>query len=134
MKIARSVWPQDSPASPFAGKKDGDDMVIGYAAQSASYLGRMYLRGEGVKPDPVLAKMWFERGAEYREAESHNGLGIIWRDGLVKNNKDMEKAVGHFIIAAGQELAEALVNMGKYHYGKLKSLRLLPHYRATDTE
>lgn len=59
--------------------------------------------------------MWFERGAEYADKESHNGLGIIWRDGLVDGKRDMKRAVGYFGVAAGQELAEAQVNMGKYH-------------------
>lgn len=82
----------------------------------------MYLRGEGVKQDPLLAKMWFERGVEYGEKESHNGLGIIWRDGLVDGKKDMKKALGYFAAAATQELAEAQVNIGKYHYGESMSL------------
>ena len=81
----------------------------------------MYLRGEGVKQDPVMAKMWFERGAEYNEKECHNGLGIIWRDGLVDGKKDIKKAIAHFSAAATQELAEAQVNIGKYHYGKSTS-------------
>lgn len=77
----------------------------------------MYLRGEGVKQDVVLAKMWFERGADYGEKESHNGLGIIWRDGLVDGKKDMKKALVHFAAAAQQEVAEAQVNLGKAHFG-----------------
>ena len=46
----------------------------------------------------------------------HNGLGIIWRDGLVDGKKDMKKALAHFGAAANQELAEAQVNLGKYAY------------------
>ena len=74
----------------------------------------MYLRGEGVKQDPVMAKLWFDRGAEYGEKESHNGLGIIWRDGLVDGKKDLKKVLAHFQAAASQELAEAQVQLGKY--------------------
>lgn len=64
--------------------------------------------------------MWFERGAESGDRECHNGLGIMWRDGLVKGRQDIGKALAHFSHAAGQELAEALVNMGKHHYGTLR--------------
>lgn len=73
-----------------------------------------------MKRDYELAKMWFDRGAEYGERESHNGLGIIWRDGLglVDKKGDMKKALGYFTAAAGQDLAEAQVNLGKYHYRK----------------
>lgn len=67
--------------------------------------------------DLKLAKMWFERGAFYGEKESHNGLGIIWRDGLIEGRKDIKRALSHFAAAAGQDLAEAQINLGKY-YGK----------------
>ena len=77
----------------------------------------MYLRGEGVKADPAIAKMWFERGAEHGDRESHNGLGIIYRDGFPGIKHDLKNALAHFGVAAGQELAEAQVNLGKYHYG-----------------
>ncbi len=36
----------------------------GPAATAAGYLGRMYLRGEGVKRDYLMARMWLKRGAE----------------------------------------------------------------------
>ena len=91
---------------------------MAYAAASAGYLGRMYLRGEGVKQDFALAKMWFDRGAEYKDKECFNGLGIMWRDGLIDGKKDMKKAVQYFGIAANQELAEAQVHIGKYHFGE----------------
>lgn len=94
----------------------------------------MYLRGEGVKQDPLLAKMWFERGAEYGEKESHNGLGIIWRDGLVDGKRDIKKALGHFNAAATQELAEAQVNIGKYHYGEYCLPILLRSHTDWSTE
>jgi SEL1 protein len=76
----------------------------------------MYLRGEGVKADPATAKMWFERGAEHGDRESHNGLGIIYRDGFPGFKSDFKTSLAHFSVAAGQELAEAQVSMGKYHY------------------
>lgn len=119
LRIAKQVWPQD-PANPrrhqTPAAKDSTQLQSGYAALAAGYLGRMYLRGEGVKQDFVLARMWFERGAEFGEKESHNGLGIILRDGLVDGKKDMKKALAHFGVAANLELAEAQVNLGKYHY------------------
>ena len=44
-----------------------DDGTVSFAAASAGYLGRMFLRGEGVKQDFSAARMWFERGAEYKD-------------------------------------------------------------------
>ena len=79
----------------------------------------MYLRGEGVKADYAMAKAWFERGAEQGDRECLNGLGIMYRDGLVPGAKpDMTVALNHFNAAAGQELAEAQVNIGKYHFSE----------------
>ncbi|KAF9565588.1 HCP-like protein [Agrocybe pediades] len=112
--IAREVWPHDPP-NPTQVKDE--HKPVRHAAGAAAYLGRMYLRGEGVKADYSIARAWFERGAEHGDRECHNGLGIIYRDGLgVK--PDMQKALHHFNAAAGQELAEAQVNIGKYHYNR----------------
>ncbi|KAF8141254.1 hypothetical protein EV363DRAFT_1425394 [Boletus edulis] len=121
LKIARQVWPRD-PIHPLQHNvlNDKDEGVAqpGWAAKSAAYLGRMYLRGEGVKRDYETAMMWFERGTEYGDRECHNELGIMWRDGLVKGRQDSAKAMVYFSHAAGQELAEALVNIGKHHYSR----------------
>lgn len=120
LTIARQVWPRD-PVHPLQHNvlNDKAEAVAqpGWAAKSAAYLGRMYLRGEGVKQDYEMAMMWFERGAEYGDRECHNGLGIMWRDGLVKGRQDIAKALTYFSHATGLELAEAFVNVGKYHYG-----------------
>ncbi|KAN0081237.1 hypothetical protein V8E55_008861 [Tylopilus felleus] len=121
LKIARQVWPRDplhSLQHHVLNEKAEGVTQPGWAAKSAAYLARMYLRGEGVKRDYEMAMMWFERGAEYDDRECHNGLGIMWRDGLVKGRHDVAKANGYFSHAAGQELAEALVNIGKHHYGR----------------
>ncbi|KAJ7076842.1 hypothetical protein B0H15DRAFT_892952 [Mycena belliarum] len=115
--VARSVWPRDPP-HPATTPKDDHAPII-FAASSAAFLGRMYLRGEGVKADPAMAKMWFERGSEHGDRECQNGLGIIWRDGLVPSFKaDPKKAVAYFTAAAGQELAEAQINVAKIHFAR----------------
>lgn len=120
MQIARQVWPRDPP-NPLQyqhtklNREEGGP--IGYAVASAAYIGRMYMRGEGVKSDIPTAKMWFERGTEQGDRECQNGLGIIYRDGLMPNSKpDLKTALTLFTAAAAQELAEAEVNLGKYHY------------------
>lgn len=113
--ITRQVWPSDT--SEAQGRRD-ENSPVGLAAPAAGYLGRMYLRGEGVRMDLKLAKLWFERGGTYGDKECHNGLGIIWRDGLLDGRKDSKAALTHFAIAAGLDLAEAQVNLGKHHYGK----------------
>ncbi|KAL4079286.1 hypothetical protein J3A83DRAFT_4208580 [Scleroderma citrinum] len=133
LQIARQVWPRDPPA-PLQHKASAYSAEgvtqPGWAPKSAAYLGRMYMRGEGVPQDYEMAMMWFERGAEYGDRECHNGLGILWREGLVKGRKDTRKALEHFAIAAGQELAEAHVNLGKHHYAR-GDLKLAATYFET---
>lgn len=133
LQIARQVWPRDPP-NPLQHKASAYSAEgvtqPGWAPKSAAYLGRMYMRGEGVKQDYEMATMWFERGAEYGDRECHNALGILWREGLVKGRKDTRKALEHFAIAAGQELAEAHVNLGKHHYAR-GDLKLAATYFET---
>ncbi|KAG8898720.1 ERAD-associated protein [Tulasnella sp. 408] len=118
VSVTRLVWPISNLNAPLANqKKDVEDDVGVNASLSAGYLGRMYLRGEGVKKDPKVAKMWFERGTVWGDRESHNGLGLIYRDGLIDGKPDLAKALNHFKAAAGQDLAEAQVNLGKHYYG-----------------
>ncbi|KAJ7188635.1 hypothetical protein C8R46DRAFT_1055361 [Mycena filopes] len=115
LMIARSVWPRDPPNPlQYTPQPLKDDHApVAFAASSAAFLGRMYLRGEGVKADPAIAKI------EHGDRECQNGLGIIWRDGLVPSFKaDLKKAMAYFTAAAGQELAEAQINLAKIHFGR----------------
>ncbi|TFL07178.1 hypothetical protein BDV98DRAFT_557395 [Pterulicium gracile] len=132
-KVVRKHWSKE-PATPGSWTppplKDQQDPTtkqrVAWASSAAGYLGRMYLRGEGVKQDFAVAKLWFERGAQHGDREAQNGLGIIWRDGLVtvggksavmgKGKVDISRAVTYFTSSAKQELAEANVNLGKIHY------------------
>ena len=50
------------------------------------------------------------------DKEAHNGLGIMYRDGLGVP-VDKVKAYHFFQAAAGQDLAEAQVHLGKLHLG-----------------
>jgi SEL1 protein len=51
------------------------------------------------------------------DREALNGLGIIYRDGILVN-VDKQKAYQYFQAAAGQDLAEAQVNLAKLHLGE----------------
>lgn len=50
------------------------------------------------------------------DRESHNGLGIMYRDGLGVI-VDLAKSLAHFQAAGGQDLAEAQINLAKIHIG-----------------
>lgn len=113
LHIARIVWPHDPPhVNAGVSKEKEEGVPVGYAASSCGYLGRMYMRGEGVKKDFKKAKLWFERGANLGDKESRNGLAIILRDGLV-GKPEVNAANTMFAAAAAQDLAESHVNLGK---------------------
>lgn len=81
MRVARSVWQKDGreamfnpAASKGAGKKAHydvakdprtkmDDHFTMVAGLAAGFLGRMYMRGEGVRVDYDKAFLWFMRGS-----------------------------------------------------------------------
>jgi SEL1 protein len=120
LDVARLFWPRDPQldsdilkhatiAPPVKEAPVGSQ----YSVKACGYLGRMYMRGEGVSVDYKRARMWFERGALYGEKESLNGLGILWRDGLVDGRSNAQKAAGYFSAAASHELSEAKVNLGR---------------------
>lgn len=119
LKVAHVLWPTeflpgttDQPAGRRKLTKEQEDKVREAAMISASFLGRMALRGEGQKVDYPRAKLWYERAAELGDREALNGLGILYRDGLGVP-VDLTRAQGHFQAAAAASLPEAQVNVAK---------------------
>jgi TPR repeat protein len=119
LKVARKVWTRDNPSKFQQYRKQNVETAdLYYAVHAAFYLGRMHLRGEGVRQDIKTARMWFERGAGEGDKESLNALGIIHRDGLLDGKAREDYALVQFGRAAAADLPEALVNMGKIYYRK----------------
>lgn len=118
-KLAPADRPQagfyDKDKDPRNARAEGQEVVI--AGVAAGMLGKMYMRGEGVKQDFAKAFVWFSRGAAQSDRESHNGLGIMYRDGLGMP-RDLKKAISYFQAAAQADHADAQVNLGKYHFGR----------------
>lgn len=81
------------------------------AAKAAGYLGRMYLRGEGVQQDFDRAAFWFERGKALDDAQSQYCLGLMWLNGYGVD-KNVGKATDFFKAAADQDYALAQVQLG----------------------
>lgn len=88
--------------------KHGLDKMAGRAA---GYLGRMYLRGDGVPVDLERAKFWFDRGIQSADAQSQYGLGLMLMHGYgVPRN--IGRAAELFKVAADQDYAPAQVQIG----------------------
>jgi SEL1 protein len=105
-ELARMYWtPQGKvkPNVPVVTEK--------LATKAAGYLGRMYLRGEGVRQDFKLAHLWFKRGISNGDSLSQYSLGLMYLHGLYVP-QDPVKAADYFAAAADQELAVAQVRLG----------------------
>jgi len=81
------------------------------ASKAAGYLGRMFLRGEGIDQSFSIAQTWFKRGISNGDALSQYSMGLVYLHGLGVS-KDAFKAADYFAAAADQDLAVAQVRLG----------------------
>lgn len=81
------------------------------ATKAAGYLGRMFLRGEGMEQSFSRARIWFTRALSNGDALSQYSLGVMHLHGLGVP-QDIEKAADYFSVAADQDLAVAQTNLG----------------------
>ncbi|TFA98315.1 Protein sel-1-like protein [Trichoderma ghanense] len=99
------------------------------AGKAAGYLGRMYLRGDGVPQNFERAKLWFDRGDSQADALSRYGLGLMYLHGYgVKEN--VVKAVELFRVSADHDYAPAQVQMGQLYLdqGGTEDVRIANNY------
>lgn len=106
MMIARKYWQKDGSI------RDEDQAVAQVASKAAGYIGRMFLRGEGMEQSYEKALTWFRRGVANGDALCQYKMGLMHIEGLgVK--KDPLLAADYFKEAANQNFASAQVNMGQ---------------------
>ncbi|KAK3330096.1 hypothetical protein B0H66DRAFT_542776 [Apodospora peruviana] len=99
------------------------------ACKAAGYLGRMYLRGEGVEQNFKNAKFWFDRGMSHSDAQSAYGLGLMLLNGYgVKRN--IGAAIEKLKLSAEQEFSHAQVQLGTLYLdqGNADDLLAANHY------
>ena len=106
LELARMYWPKDGKA-----RTNITPTIEKLAAKAAGYLGRMFLRGEGMPQSFDIAKTWFRRGIELGDALSQYSMGIMYLKGLAVP-ADAVKAAELFGAAADQDLAVAQVRLG----------------------
>lgn len=114
--VVGQYWKRDGTKVESTDRPD----IEKFACNAAGYLGRMYLRGEGVDINYDKALHWFRRGITGGDAGSANGLGLMYLHGL-KVSKDAAKASDLFRAAADQDYAPAQVNLGKLHLDQGRS-------------
>lgn len=104
---ASRYWKRDGRAADNS--KNGADKT---AAEAAGFIGRMYLRGDGVAQNFDKAKAWFERGKSHGDPQSQWGLGIMMLNGHgVRRN--IKLATELLKTSADQDYAPAQVQMGR---------------------
>ncbi|KAK0630163.1 HCP-like protein [Bombardia bombarda] len=81
------------------------------ACKAAGFLGRMYLRGEGIEQNFDRAKFWFDRGLSHGDAQSAYGLGLMNLHGY-GIPKNIPRAADLFKEAAEQDFSPAQVQFG----------------------
>lgn len=106
LMVAKKFWQGNGRID--ENHKPGLDKI---AAKSAGYLGRMYMRGEGVQQDFDRAKLWFDRGVTRGDAQSQYCLGLMMLHGYGVA-KNIGKATDLFKASADQDYALSQVQLG----------------------
>ncbi|KAJ9616595.1 ERAD-associated protein [Cladophialophora chaetospira] len=106
MKVARAYWTKDGKVSSKAPK--GIERLAGKAA---AYIGRMFLRGEGMEQNFEKAQTWFKRGIAQGDSFAQYHMGIMYRDGLGVP-QDGVRAGAYLKAAAEQSLPLAQSALG----------------------
>lgn len=99
------------------------------ACKAAAYIGRLYLRGEGVAQNFEKARIWFERGITHGDSLAQYGLGLMLLNGYGEK-KNIKKAMGLLKASADQDFSPAQVEMGRLHLdqGSAEDLRVANNY------
>jgi SEL1 protein len=106
LELARMYWTKEGKT-----RSNVPPSTERLAAKAAGYLGRMFLRGEGMAQNFDIAKTWFKRGIEHGDALSQYSMGLMHLNGLgVPENA--VRAAELFAAAADQDLAIAQVRLG----------------------
>ncbi|KAG6320154.1 hypothetical protein E4U22_003679 [Claviceps purpurea] len=124
LQVASRYWKKDGRL--VDNIKPGTDKVAGKAA---GFIGRMYLRGDGLPQNFKQAKGWFERGIKLRDAQSHYGMGLMLLNGF-GGKENIKRASELFQTAAAADYAPAQVDIGRLYLdqGDPEDLRVANDY------
>ena len=108
MSVARKYWRKDGTIY------EEDQGVAKIAAKAAGYLGRMFLRGEGMEQSFEKALTWFKRGIANGDGLCQYEMGLMYLHGLGVR-KDPMVAADYFKEAANQDFSSAEVVLGQLY-------------------
>lgn len=107
--VASKYWRKDGRL--VDNFKPGTDKI---AAKAAGFIGRMYLRGDGLPQNFERARVWFERGIKLRDAQSQYGMGLMLLNGW-GGKENVKRASELFQFAAAADYAPAQVELGRLY-------------------
>lgn len=109
MIVSRTYWAKDGTIT--SDDANGNGKI---AAKAAGYLGRMFLRGEGMEQSFEKALTWFRRGVANGDSLCQYELGLMYLHGFGVR-KDAVTAADYFKEASNQDFASAQVNLGQLY-------------------
>ncbi|TDZ40261.1 Protein sel-1-like protein 1 [Colletotrichum spinosum] len=122
--VAKRYWKKDGRL--LDNHKQGIEKT---ASKAAGFIGRMYLRGDGIDQSFDQAKRWFERGISHGDAQSQYGLGLMMLHGY-GTPKNIAMATDLFKAAAEQDYAPAQIELGVLYLdqGGAEDVRIANNY------
>ncbi|KAL0935316.1 uncharacterized protein CTRU02_209907 [Colletotrichum truncatum] len=122
--VAKRYWRKDGRI--MENHKPGIEKT---ASKAAGFIGRMYLRGDGVDQSFEQAKRWFERGISHGDAQSQHGLGLMMLHGY-GTPKNIAMATDLFKAAAEQDYAPSQIELGVLYLdqGGAEDVRIANNY------
>ncbi|GKT64530.1 ubiquitin-protein ligase Sel1 [Colletotrichum tofieldiae] len=122
--VAKRYWKKDGRI--MENHKQGIEKT---ASKAAGFIGRMYLRGDGVEQSFDQAKRWFERGISHGDSQSQHGLGLMMLHGYGMP-KNIAMATDLFKTAAEQDYAPSQIELGVLYLdqGGAEDVRIANNY------
>jgi SEL1 protein len=107
--VASRYWRKDGRL--VENYKPGIEKV---ASRAAGYIGRMYLRGDGLTQNFDKARIWFERGIAHGDPQSQYGLGLMLLNAY-GGRENIRKAMELMRVSSEQGYSPAQVQMGRLY-------------------
>lgn len=107
--VSRTYWAKDGTI--ISDDTNGNGKI---AAKAAGYLGRMFLRGEGMEQSFEKALTWFRRGVANGDSLCQYELGLMYLHGYGVR-EDAVTAADYFKEASNQDFASAQVYLGQLY-------------------
>lgn len=107
----------------------------GYA-QSVFTVGLMYLQGNGVNEDPVMALKYLKQASEAGIAPAQRHLGMLYRNGpnSIQNDSEAARWLGKAALAGDAEAQYQFAELHRYGYGVTPDMLVMRKWLTLSAE